>query len=189
MVDTIVKDDVDEFLSHYGKLGMHWGRRTGSASDGGSSSKGNSADHIESRDLKKMKISNMSNDQIKKLNARMALEKTLTTNLNSKQISKGHLHIKHIIAIGATAQAVYALATSPMVKAGMIRLGYAQGPSVRDKAEAVLKAAGKLQPEPVVKEKVASVLKNAGKVKYSTAFKMTPNPEYVKYMADKARMK
>lgn len=54
-------------LKHYGILGMRWGRRKG-----GSTS---SADHSTAKGLKKKRLSELSNDELKKLTTRMQLEK------------------------------------------------------------------------------------------------------------------
>ncbi len=69
----------DDFLEHYGILGMHWGHhksRTESVP---------SEDHLKKTRLKKMKVSEMSNTELRALTERMQLEKQY------KDLSKGEI--------------------------------------------------------------------------------------------------
>lgn len=70
------------YLKHWGVLGMKWGvrrnRSTGSESQ----------DHITTRAIKKKKISEMSNEELKQLTTRLQLEKQYS-DLNKRQISAG----------------------------------------------------------------------------------------------------
>lgn len=71
-------------LMHYGVLGMKWGRRRGRSSS-------SSADHKTASRLKKKKLSEMSNDELKKLTQRMQLEKqykSLKSESSSANIAK-----------------------------------------------------------------------------------------------------
>lgn len=67
-------------LYHYGILGMKWGRRK--------SRRTISQDAKEARSLKKKKVYELSNAELKKLNERQNLERT-HRNLNQNAISKG----------------------------------------------------------------------------------------------------
>lgn len=69
-------------LMHYGVLGMRWGRRKGRASVSVSS------DHETATALKKKHLSEMSNDELKKLTARLQLEKQYK-DLSKKEVSAG----------------------------------------------------------------------------------------------------
>lgn len=68
-------------LEHVGILGMKWGHRKASSS----SSRPSSSDHKQTSVLKKKKLSEMSNDELKKLTTRMQLEKQF------KDLSKGDM--------------------------------------------------------------------------------------------------
>lgn len=59
------------YLQHFGILGMKWGRRK--SRSGGSDT--SSEDHKSASSLKKKKLSEMSNEELKKLTARLQLEK------------------------------------------------------------------------------------------------------------------
>lgn len=60
-------------LKHWGILGMHWGVRKARSSGPDTSS----SDHKVARDLRKKKISELSNDEIRKITSRLQLEKQL----------------------------------------------------------------------------------------------------------------
>lgn len=99
----------DRYLAHFGILGMKWGRRK-------ADSRPSSADYIEKKMLKKKKVHEMSNDEIRRLTARMSLEKQVKE-LNPNTYKKGEKIVKGVLAAGTTATAVYTMATSPMAKA------------------------------------------------------------------------
>ena len=82
-------------LAHYGVLGMRWGRRSGSKNQHFSK------DHVQTSRIKKKKISQMSNDEIKRLATRIKLEQELKS-LNPSKVKKGQKAVKNILAgIGA----------------------------------------------------------------------------------------
>jgi hypothetical protein len=73
---------VEDVLEHFGVLGMRWGKRrkqSGSRSDKLTTKRVKrsevSDDHREKQGLKKKRVSEMSNAELKKLNERMQLEK------------------------------------------------------------------------------------------------------------------
>lgn len=63
----------DEFLMHFGIKGMKWGHRTGGTST--TPAIATSADHKVSSKLKRKKVSQMSNAELKTLNTRLQMEK------------------------------------------------------------------------------------------------------------------
>jgi len=83
---------VEDFLQHYGKIGMRWGKRSsGKGSSSGSKKKSShpsSADHLEKVQLKKKKLHTMSNVEVEKLNKRLQLEKQYKE-LNKSTLSTG----------------------------------------------------------------------------------------------------
>lgn len=82
-------------LQHYGILGMHWGVRRYQNKDGSLTPAGRkkqkrqmSSDAKEVSEIKKKKISEMSNAELKKLNERQNLERNYKLS-NPSMISKG----------------------------------------------------------------------------------------------------
>lgn len=69
----------DEFLKHYGVLGMRWGRRKG---------RNISSDHSKVSSLKKKHISELSDDELTAVTKRLNLEKNYKQ-LNPSKIKKG----------------------------------------------------------------------------------------------------
>ena len=59
-------------LKHYGVLGMRWGRRKSASS---TTLTNPSKDHVRKTQLKKKKISEMTNDELKEITNRLQLEK------------------------------------------------------------------------------------------------------------------
>lgn len=110
-------DPVDEFLQHYGRLGMKWGVRKdrSGGGDGGSSKahrRRSSPDFKEARAIRKKKHKALTNEEIKKANERANLEKNFTK-LNPGKVERGRLRVEGALAIAATAGGVYALTKSP----------------------------------------------------------------------------
>lgn len=66
-------------LYHYGILGMKWGKRK---------ARNISTDHKELRDIKKKHVSEMSNEELRKLNKRMDLEQNYHR-LNPSAVQRG----------------------------------------------------------------------------------------------------
>ena len=88
-------------LSHYGVLGMHWGRRQGSSGISGSS------DHQKAHSLKGKKLSDMTNDELKTLTSRLQLEKQYKDALK-QDTSSGKKFIKEVlVSAGKTTAALY----------------------------------------------------------------------------------
>lgn len=59
---------MESSLKHYGVLGMKWGFRRNTQDS-------SSADHQRSSEIKKKKLKNMSNEELRTLNTRLQLEK------------------------------------------------------------------------------------------------------------------
>lgn len=74
----------EQELKHYGVLGMKWGRRK--------QSRPMSEDAKTAKNLKKKKVSEMSNTELKKLNERMNLEQNYKR-LNANTVSRGMAYI------------------------------------------------------------------------------------------------
>ena len=125
----------DEYLAHYGVLGMKWGVRKDVRPQGHQSEKTNtkrkkkvsmdvSEDKKQSNVLLKKHPDDLSNVELKRLNNRMELEsnyKRLTKTDKSK-FQKGYDYVKTGLAIAGTATAAYNLAKSPMMKAAQTQV-------------------------------------------------------------------
>lgn len=120
MADTFNRADV---LAHYGVKGMKWGRRR--RSDGtvevtGRVAKG-SEDHEKAAVLKKKRVAEMSNAELKQLNERMQLESNYSQLMgkqkgNTSPVAKGQKVVKTVLSTAQTANQVYTTINSPAVK-------------------------------------------------------------------------
>lgn len=98
-------NDFDKFLQHVGILGMKWGIRRARRSG--------STDHLTARSLKRKRLADMSNEEIRALTTRMQLE-TQYKSLNPGRISRGKDAVSNVLkAIGGITTA-----------AGTITAGY-----------------------------------------------------------------
>ena len=75
-------------LKHVGVLGMKWGVRRKRTPD--------SADHTVSRQLKKKKVSQLTNQELKTLTTRLQLEKQMK-DLSASQVSRGQKILNSIL--------------------------------------------------------------------------------------------
>lgn len=86
-------------LYHYGVLGMRWGvRRNRSLSSGGSKSKRKSSkseDYIRAKTLKKKRLSQLSNSELKEINNRMQLENQYK-NLKRQHVTVGRKFVNDV---------------------------------------------------------------------------------------------
>ena len=125
----------DDYLAHYGVLGMKWGVRKDGRPQGYQGGKTNSKrkkkvsvavseDKKQSNVLLKKHPDDLSNVELKRLNNRMELEsnyKRLTKTDKSK-FQKGYDYVKTGLAVAGTATAAYNLAKSPMMKAAQTQV-------------------------------------------------------------------
>lgn len=105
----------NKHLTHWGILGMRWGIRRGSK---GGSSSSDSPDHTRAVALKKKKISQMSNEEIRTVVTRIQLEKQYK-DLKKQNISKGQKFVSETLS-NVGKQVVSALVNS-LVKVAMRR--------------------------------------------------------------------
>ena len=133
--DMTLNNYDDDYLAHYGVLGMKWGVRKDVRPQGHQSEKTNtkrkkkvsmdvSEDKKQSNVLLKKHPDDLSNVELKRLNNRMELEsnyKRLTKTDKSK-FQKGYDYVKTGLAIAGTATAAYNLAKSPMMKAAQTQI-------------------------------------------------------------------
>jgi len=106
--------DSENFLAHYGVLGMKWGVRKDRSGS-------YSSDYARKRRLqqrvKKSGIQNLSNKELKELNYRRELEKNYKKQYPNK-IQAGYNYITGALAVAGTAVAIYNIANSQAGKAG-----------------------------------------------------------------------
>ena len=94
-------------LYHYGVLGMKWGVRRDRSRSGGSRRKRSMSDDArEASMIKKKKVSQMSNSELKKLNERSRLEQEYSR-LNPSAVRKGWKFVAGAAGIMGTTLAVY----------------------------------------------------------------------------------
>lgn len=93
--------NVENFLEHYGVKGMRWGIRKDKKFGGRSNKK------------PKPKASDFSDEELRRYLNRVQMERQYRQ-LNPSKLQKGGIFIKSALAIGATANAVYAFAKSPV---------------------------------------------------------------------------
>jgi hypothetical protein len=102
---------VEDFLEHYGILGMKWGRRKGGSSSSGSkksesNEKNNDREHEDYKTKKKLlskKVSELSTSELQELSRRISLEKNYKT-LTAKELSPGKKFVKELLVNTAKKQ-------------------------------------------------------------------------------------
>jgi hypothetical protein len=82
-------------LQHVGIMGMHWGVRRGNSDR--VTTLHQSVDHKLASGIKQKKISQMSNEEIRTLSARLQLEKQYK-DLNPSKIARGKKHVDSVIS-------------------------------------------------------------------------------------------
>ncbi|MGL5254531.1 MAG: DUF7211 domain-containing protein [Brevinema sp.] len=102
----------DDFLMHFGVLGMKWGVRKDSGGSGKRSGKGHS-DYEDSLSLRKKSINEMSNAELRKVTERMQLEKNYSR-ITSEEKSYGKRYVENFAY--AAAPVAIATATSKTLK-------------------------------------------------------------------------
>ena len=101
-MEAFIDNIVDESLAHYGVLGMKWGKRkTGGSSptirDRLAERKARqSEDYTTAKAIKKKKLSEMSNEEVKQLVTRMQLERQLK-DLNPSAIAVGRKMVTDVL--------------------------------------------------------------------------------------------
>lgn len=94
-------------LYHHGILGMKWGvRRDRSHSTGPHRKKSRSEDSRDASAIKKKKLNQMSNAELKRVNERRRLEQEYSR-LNPKSVSRGWKYVATAAGIMGTALSVY----------------------------------------------------------------------------------
>ena len=94
-------------LYHYGVLGMKWGvRRDRSRSGGSRRKRPSSQDSREASTIKKKRLNEMSNAELRKLNERTRLEQEYSR-LNPNAVKKGWKYVATAVGVMGTAVALY----------------------------------------------------------------------------------
>lgn len=124
----------DDFLAHYGIKGMKWGVRRKRGSDGRVKGSGGrdadgrlqpgqprakSFDANQADKLKKKRISEMTNSEIKQLSERLRIEQELKQlkAKDSNKLKSGQERVKEIASVGKTLNDVYTVVNGPLGKA------------------------------------------------------------------------
>lgn len=116
----------DEFLSHYGILGMRWGKRKPGTGEPSKHVSEDSAKASEAHQrLKSNGIQSLTNQDLRQLNDRLQLEqkyselvsKKAENASNFKKFTKGKDRVDKILAIGATINTVMSFVNSDAGKA------------------------------------------------------------------------
>lgn len=98
-------------LSHVGVKGMRWGFRKGKAVAGARVREG-SADHVESRRIRRMSVMDMSNDELRAVNTRLQLEQSYRS-LNPNVVQRGQRLINQALGVADTVSKVETFGRSP----------------------------------------------------------------------------
>jgi len=97
-----MNNKTEDFLAHYGKLGMKWGRRNN-----------RSAENVAVSVLRKKGAHHLSDSELKQAIGRMQLERQYRE-LNPKGISKGQKIVVGVLALGTTINSVLAFRNSAL---------------------------------------------------------------------------
>lgn len=93
----------DNFLSHYGVKGMKWGRRKAKEAP--------SEDYVRTKNLRKKSLNSLSNDELRKLNERLQLERSyrdLTSSPTAlSRVKKGREYVKAAQSLYKGGEMVY----------------------------------------------------------------------------------
>jgi hypothetical protein len=103
----------EEFLAHYGVPGMKWGKHNKSKEPARVLNP--SKDHSEAQGLKKKHVSEMNNDELRKLTARMQLEKQYK-DLTPSTVNKGKKQVDAILSSADKANKIVKFIDSPAAK-------------------------------------------------------------------------
>lgn len=112
---------VSDVLAHHGVKGMKWGvRKKRGGVEAAPKRKDTHHDRAEIDSLKRNKPKTLSNSEIQKINARLNLEKNLSslkTEDAQRSIKLGKNWVDLAVAAAGTAGAVYGLSQTPLGKA------------------------------------------------------------------------
>lgn len=116
----MAEKDVEEFLAHFGVLGMKWGKRKAdSAPRRGPAHE----DYTSSRAALRTQTRELSTRQIQATNSRLQQERTLADlKRQNTVLAKGQNHLKVLIGLGALSVSIATLAATPLGK-GAIGVG------------------------------------------------------------------
>lgn len=89
--DTMQQSDNGNTLTHVGVLGMHWGVRKALGVRGPAS-----ADHIQTQQLRKKHVTELSNKEIQAITTRLSLEKQLSS-LDPKVTGTGRKILNNLL--------------------------------------------------------------------------------------------
>lgn len=115
---------MNDYLAHYGVLGMKWGVRRYRNKDGSRTAEGKrrrkreySKDYEETKTLRKKKASELSNEELKKVTKRLQLEQNYKQ-LNPSIVKRGIKALGTVSSVAGTIGGVYAIKNSAYVKDG-----------------------------------------------------------------------
>lgn len=125
---------MDNELYHYGILGMRWGIRKSRSGSGGSKKTSKkriaSDDAKDAMSLKKKKVYEMSNAELRRLNDRQSLERTYRQN-NKSKIAKGVAFVAGAATLMETGLKLYNNSSK------LIKIGKAAANVSKNKAAAI----------------------------------------------------
>lgn len=107
---------LNDFISHYGILGMKWGVRRDVGPDGLVKRSGGSQEHREARALSRKGVQNLTNAELRQYNERMNLEQQ-ARNLSRSSVSSGQKIVTDVLKTSGKTAAT-TLATAALVYGG-----------------------------------------------------------------------
>jgi hypothetical protein len=114
-------EPTDDFLAHYGVLGMHWGKRNAESqvrlTTKEKTKVGPSHDAVQAKvaksTAKSSGVAALNNNELQAYIRRANLEQQYSK-LNPSTVKKGDTYVKEGLAVAGTATALYALYKSPL---------------------------------------------------------------------------
>lgn len=106
-------DNVEDFLAQAGVKGMKWGRRKGNTP-----TLRTSKDYKTAAKIRKKKVSEMSNEDLKTLTKRIQLEKSYK-DLTPNKFTKGQKHVTALLGVVGTVSTIASLPNTPAFKLGV----------------------------------------------------------------------
>lgn len=106
----LTRNEEGPAVEHYGVLGMKWGVRKDRGSSASRRRRSGSKDYQTTKNLRSKRRSSLTNQELKKVNQRLQLERTysdLTSSMN---------FVKKAVAAGGTISSAYALSQTPLGK-------------------------------------------------------------------------